>query len=147
MTGRAFAGSSGWSKQKTRPDWPLEDPRPVAPAEAEEEPVLEAAANSTALAVRRNDYRVFEVVFLKGRQGQINFTQFRSAMLAAGFNSQQQGGSVWLFMHQTGDLPSIRFHMTHGTDSGKIDRTKLTNMAKDLERRYDWTMESFVNQQ
>jgi len=82
----------------------------------------------------------------EGRQpGELAWTDFLQAMVAAGFAPEKLYGSVWLFRPVSASLRSARsinFHEPH--PRSKLASVQARRIGRRLRRTYGWTYDTIV---
>ena len=97
--------------------------------------------------VSKRGFKVFATLFHnttgEDTPGEVQWSEFLSAMVSVGFSVKKLDGSAWVFEPQNDMFRrSIIFHEPH--PSNKIPFTTARRYGRRLERAYGWSSESFV---
>jgi hypothetical protein len=96
------------------------------------------------ILVLKRALAVFRSMFpdtLKEQSGEVEWETFVLSMGDAGFDSRNSGGSIVIFEEKSG-LGRINFHRPHL--SPKIDPIILQGMGRRMNKRFNWSRETFA---
>ena len=95
------------------------------------------------IRVKKKSFNTFAALFHKPfadkLPGELPWSDFKRAMVNAGFGAEKLQGSAWLFESKSG---SIIFHEPH--PESKLPVQLARRIARRLNRNFGWTMDTFL---
>ncbi|KAI6783518.1 uncharacterized protein J7T54_005547 [Emericellopsis cladophorae] len=150
---RAFDTSPRREKKKTRPvqsTLPAPNSAEIKPAKRELDTANDIKPESTPcvkIRVSATTAKTFTDIFCKSvHRPSVSWSAFEAAMTELGFSVIPNGGSILAFIPPE-SMGLVRAFIAHRPHKAHMEGRKTLRVAKDLQRRYGWTEETFNVQQ